>query len=932
MGFFEDRDDVGPPPDPFRIGRGNDLRFPIPLRWIGLIAALLIAFVVLNVAKSVYVDLLWFESVGFDALFREVLLTRVVLFVLGAVVAGVTLGVNVWAARRLAPRGFEESFIEDVDPEAIRRIVQVALIAATLFLAVVFGVVAAGAWETILSWQNGVSFGLDDPAFDRDISFYLFDLPAYHLIQGWLLGLLVVATLGAGAVYGLSFSLQQFTLNVTTGMRIHLSVLVGLILFVITFGTWLSIFDLATSPAGIVTGATYTDINARLPVRWVLIALGAFAGLATIVNAFISNQYRVPIFAVGLWAVAGIVGGLVYPNFVQSFQVDPNELEKESQFIGRNITFTRVGFGLEDIEVINFPAEATVTEAEIAANPATISNIRLLDSRPLKDTFNQIQSIRPLYLFNDVDTDRYVIDGNLAQVMLSARELDLRRAQSSGDSGWTRERLQLTHGYGAVVAPVSEVTPEGLPALITQDIPPQGEAIPITEDGARIYFGELTNHYVIVDTNVAEFDYPQGAEFAETFYEPDAGISLGNFLRRFALFWDLGDTNLLISGQLGSDSRVLLNRSLRQRIPKVAPFLSLDTDPYLVVDEGRLLWIQDAYTTSSRFPYSEHLGEINYIRNSVKVVVDALTGDMTFYLMDPDDPIAATWAKIFPALFTSLDEMPPNILAHLRYPEDLFRIQSEQYLAYHITDPQVFFVGEDVWNVPTEKFRQQEQLVEPYYVVMTLPGETKEEFVLILPFTPRSKQNTIAWLAGRSDGDNYGKLRAYRFPTDDLVVGPAQIEARIDQTTGISQQLTLWDQSGSEVIRGNLLMIPIGDSFLYVEPIYLQAETSRFPELKRVVVANGDTIAMEPTFEAALEVVFGQRASTLPGAEPGGAAITPPSAQPTPRPPAATTGPLPADLLGLLSEAQAASDGAQAELDRLRSILEAIEALGETSP
>ena len=881
----------------------------------------MLLFVAASVGKSIYVDFLWFESVDFEGNFRRVLAARAVLFVVGTAITAVVLGFNIWIARRLAPVGVEESFIEDVDPVAIRRVVTVVLIAMTLFLAIIFGAVAAGSWETILTWLNAVEFGESDPAFNRDISFYLFDLPAFHFMQGWLLSLLVVSTLGAGAVYALSFSLQRFELNLPRGMRIHASVLVGLILLVIALGTWLSAFDLVTSRGGIVTGATFADINARLPARYALVALGAFAGLATIASALINGGWRVPAFSIGLWVVAGIAGGFIYPSFVQSFQVDPNEIEKEQSFIKRNIDLTRLAWGLNEIVVTTFPADPAVTEEEIAANAATLANIRLLDARPTRDTFNQIQSIRPLYLFEDVDVDRYVIDGVPRQVMLAPRELDLRRATQTGGSGWTQQRLQFTHGYGAVVAQVNETTAEGLPVLLTRDIPPVGDDVPITEDGARIYFGELTDHYIIVKTKEKEFDYPSGEGTVETVYEPDRGIELSNLLRRFALAWQLGDRNLLISGRITSESTLLMNRSLESRITKVAPFLELDDDPYLVVMDGSLLWIQDAYTTSADFPYSQHLGAINYIRNSVKVVVGAETGDMTFYLIDPDDPVAATWEKIFPDMFTAEEEMEtkhPGLRAHLRYPEDLFQLQAQQYLRYHITDPRVFFLGEDLWNIPTEKFRQQEQPLEPYYVILKLPGEATEEFSLIMPFTPRNKQNTIAWLAGRSDGEHLGALRAYRFPTDDLVFGPAQIEARVDQDPSISAQLTLWEGSGSEVIRGNLLMIPIGDSFLFVEPVYLQAESSRIPELKRVVVANGNNIAMEPTFQRALDVVFGRRASSLPGAA---TTVAPPT---TTRPPDDDSTVPSGDLDGLLRQARDASQAAQDELDRLREILNQI--------
>ena len=932
MGFFDDGDrgTLGPPPEPFRIG-GTAGPPPALFRWIGLAAGLLVLFIVINVGKSLYVDWLWFDSVGTGAddsylsVFRRILGVRVGLFFAGAVLAAVVIGVNIWLARRLTPSGLEESFIEEVDPLAIRRLVTVGLVAGTLFMAVVFGATAGGSWETLLSWLNAVEFGITEAAFNRDVSFYLFDLPALHFLQGWLLALLVVSLIGAGIVYGLTMSLQRFEINITSGMRIHLSMLVGLVLLTISAGTWLSVFDLATSPGGQVFGATYTDINARLPVRYILVALGVFAGLATIANAFISQGYRLPSFALGVWAFVGVLGGAIYPQFVQNFQVDPNELEKEEQYIARNIALTRFAWGLDQIEETTFPALPAVTLEEVRANPETIDNIRLLDARPLRDTFNQIQSIRPLYLFTDIDIDRYTIQGKTQQVMISARELDINRI---ADRNWTQERLQLTHGFGAVAAPVNEVTAEGLPSLLTQDIPPVGDDIAISLEGSRIYFGEITNHYVIVNTNEPEFDYPVGEANAETQYGEDRGIRLSSFLRRFALAWELGDTNILISGQIGTGSRLLMDRSLSERITKIAPFLELDRDPYLVVDDGRLIWIQDAYTSAATFPYSQPRAGVNYIRNSVKVTVDALTGDITFYLID-DEPIAATWAKIFPDLFTDIDEMPASLREHLRYPEDLFRLQSDLYLRYHIRDPRVFFVGEDIWAIPTERFRDQEQLVEPYYVVMTLPGEASEEFALVLPFTPRNKQNTVAWLAGRSDGDHYGTLRAFRFPTDDLVFGPAQIEARIDQNPGISQQLTLWDQSGSQVIRGNLLMIPLGESFLFVEPIYLQAENSRLPELKRVVVANGNSIAMEETFQRSLDVVFGLAQSSLPGA--GQITIPPPGTpgtEPTAVPPAATATPAPpaaGSLAELLREAGASADSAQADLDRLRQIIAEIE-------
>ncbi len=835
------------------------------------------------------------------------------------------LGLNIWLARRLAPSGPEESFIEEIDAGALRRIVTVVLVAATLFMSVIFGSVAGGSWETILSWLNAVEFGQHDPAFGRDISFYMFELPAYQLIQGWLLGLMIVSTLGAAAVYALTLSLQGFQINnVTRGMRIHLSVLVGVSLLLIAASSYLGIFDLALSDAGIVFGATYTDLHARLPVRYILIALALFAGLTTIANAFLSKEgYRLPLFAFGLWAITGIVGGVIYPNFVQSFQVDPNERQREEPYIARNIEATRFAYGLDAIVQTDFPAEQSVTLESIENNPKTLDNIRLLDPRPLRDTFNQVQAIRQFYQFTDVDVDRYEIDGETRQVMLSARELDISGAQQRN---WTQERLQLTHGFGAVVAPVNEVLEEGLPDFITQDIPPVSDELPLSIDGSRIYFGEITEQYVIVNSREPEFDYPLGEGNAETSYEAERGIELSSFARKFALAWELGDTNILISSQITGQSRLLIHRNIQERIDKIAPFLVLDRDPYMVIVDDRIQWIQSAYTTSRRFPYSQPRGNVNYIRDSVKIVMDAVTGDLTFYLLDPGDPVAATWSRIFPDLFTANEEMPDAIREHLRYPLDLFSLQSNLYLRYHITDAAVFFIGEDFWNIPTERFFKQEQPVEPYYVLMTLPSSEAGiseslEFALIMPFTPRNRQNTVAWIAGRSDGDQYGKLRAYRFPTDDLVFGPAQIEARIDQNPGISQQITLWDQAGSEVIRGNLLMIPIGQSFLFVEPIYLQADTSRLPELVRVVVANGNAIAMERTFDRALDVVLGRAASSLPGAGDIGQSSPPPVASPTATPETV----LPSgDQEQLFRDAGEALSALEDEIARLRALLEAL--------
>lgn len=939
MGFFGggrssgsggDRDDLGPPPDPFRLPeRREPFAGTGQRRLLGFLAAVLVTFFVADALKSIYVDSLWFASVGFTAVFETELRARVLLFLAGTLIALAVIGANVAFARRLAPDEIEESFLDEIDPEAIRRVGTVIAIAVTAFVAVIFGASAAGAWDVILPAMETVPFGLTDPQFGRDISFYMFALPAYHFVQGWLLALVVISAIGAGAIYLLSYSLQRFVLRITPGMRMHLSALVGIAMIVSAVGTWLGIFDLASHETGIVAGVTYADVNARIPMLYVVALLTLLVGAATVVNGVIGTGFRVPTFGLGLIAVASLVGTGLYPAALQQFEVAPNELEAESPYIERNIRMTRLAYGLEDVQETNFPARPALTPAQVDANPVTVENIRLWDPAPLRDTFNQIQSIRPFYTFSDVDVDRYRVDGRTRQVMLSVRELDISRA---GQANWTRQVLQLTHGFGAVASPVNEFRDEGLPVLFLSDIPPAGTTIPLTEAGSRIYFGERTDHYVVVRTNVPEFDYPVGDSGKDTRFEPDRGIPLASAIQRLALAWELGDTNLLISGQVGADSRVLMRRALSERIKQVAPFLRLDPDPYAVVLDGRILWVQDAFTTSDRFPYAQHRGNLNYIRNSVKVVIDAGTGDMTFYLMTADDPVVATWARIFPELFRPAAEMPQPIRDHLRYPEAMFKLQADIYQRYHITDARAFFIGEDAWNIPQQPTSQQRQPVEPYYVTLKLPGETGEEFVLVMPFTPRNKENTIAWLAARSDGEHYGALRSYRFPTETLVYGPTQVEARIDQQPGISQQMTLWNQSGSRVIRGNLLMIPIDDSFLYVQPVYLQAQNSPLPELKRVIVANGNAIGMEPTFREALDVVLGRRSSSLPGAantpqpqqpqQPGTPGALAPT-QPARPAPTGTTGPR--DLRGLIDDARRASDTAQQELDRLRRLLDQIE-------
>lgn len=863
---------LGPPPPAFRTRRRTEgLGAYGP--WLTVAVLFLVLFVVGGIVKGIYADWLWFASLGYATVYRTMLLTRVALFLAGGVVFLLVFGVNVLLARRLAPSPRYNILVAEFEVGASPRIVTITLVAATFLFTLIFASAMASRWDIFLRFFNGTAFGQADPVFNRDLGFYLFTLPLWRFLQSWLLAMLVLTAIAVALTYLVAFGMRGFTVRITGGIKAHLSILAAAILSVFAWGYWLQTFALNYSTHGAVFGATYTDLHARLPALYILLGLAILAAVVTLANLFLRG-ILLPGAAIALWITAAFILGTLYPNTVQRLQVQPNELAREQPYIERNIRFTRFAYGLDRIEERSYPATGAVSAADVQRNPETIQNIRLWDHRPLLETFNQTQSLRPLYRFVDVDIDRYIINGVPRQVMVSPRELILENLQRRART-WVNERLQFTHGYGVVMTPVNEVIEEGLPNYFLRDIPVRGTP-PVQRP--ELYYGERTDHYVIVKTREQEFDFPQGETNATTVFQGNTGVRLHSWLRRFVYAWEFKDANMLLSQQLTAESLLLYRRDIRERIKTIAPFLRLDDDPYIVIDSGRLFWIQDAYTTSDRFPYAQPSGRgFNYIRNSVKVVVDAYEGTTTFYQADPNDPLIRTYARIFPGLFRPLEEMPAGLRAHLRYPEGLFHVQVEMYRLYHIRAPRVFYNREDVWAVPTEIVEDKAQAVEPYYVIMKLPGEERAEFVLILPLTPAGKQNTIAWIAARMDDPHYGNLIAFRFPTESLVFGPAQVETRIDQTPAISQQFTLWNQSGSRVVRGNLLMIPIATSILFVEPIYLRAEANQLPELKRVVVVNGTAIAMEATLDQALAAVT--------GAIPAPASPQPPTTGP---PPAAT--------------------------------------------
>jgi hypothetical protein len=829
---------------------------------------LLVVFLVLAAVGQIvplYTDWLWFQEVGFTQVFTTILTLRgwLVLGLGGAVFA--FLIANLWVAARTAPPDVLWELEDQLalpGRAVVEPLVRRLLLPVTGLIALVAGVRGSAAWDPVLQYLHATPFGSPDPLFGRDLGFYVFVLPFYRLLYGWALALVLGALVLTAAVYVLQRSvvLTARGPRLAGGARIHLLGLGALLLAVRGVGFWLDQFDILYSPRGVVFGASYVDVHASLPVLRVLMVLALLCAVACLVQMRRAGWMLV---VAGLVVLAVVwVGGLgVYPALLQRFRVTPNELVAERPYIQHNVRMTRRAYGLDNVEERDFPVEETLSAAALERNVPTVKNIRLWDHRPLLTTYGQLQEIRTYYKFLDVDNDRYTLDGEYRQVMLSARELSYRHLPGQGQS-WINERLTYTHGYGLVVGPVSRISAEGLPEFFVRDIPPAASGFPrITRP--EIYYGEAGNEYVFVRTKSQELDYPSGDQNVYTRYAGRGGILVDSFLRKLGFAVRFGELKVLLSDDLTSESRVMIYREIRGRVRQAAPFLRLDRDPYLVVtDDGRLVWMLDAYTVSDRYPYAQPLrGVGNYIRNSVKATVDAFHGTVTFYMADPQDPLIRTWARAFPGLLRPLGEMPKDLQAHIRYPEDLFTVQMQMYATYHMEDPQVFYNKEDLWTIPrrAQEGRPAAEM-EPYYTIMRLPGEPREEFVMLGGFNPARRDNMIAIMVGRSDAPHYGRLLVYAFPKQKLVFGPRQVDARIDQDAVISQQLSLWNQQGSRVLRGSMLAIPIDQSLIYVQPLYLSAtEQGALPELRRVIVAYGNQIAMEPTLEQSLSRIFGGR-------------------------------------------------------------------------
>lgn len=835
---------------------------------IGLIVLLILIFG--GVLSTFYTDWLWFGEVGYRSVFWTKLLSRLKLGALAGILFFAILYLNIWLARRFAPPvlgRYDRNTTRERMSQMASRGFGVLLLVSALILSIFVALEASTHWLSYRTFMQGTQFGATDPIFNKDIGFYVFKYGFLRYIYGWLFFTLAVTVIAAAIVHYVDKAIDFLagTPTFAPHVKAHLSLLLAAALFVKAWGYRLDAYNLLYSPAGVVFGAGYTDVHARLIALYILSVIAVIAGIIALVNIY-RRGITLPVAAVAILVAASLILGVIYPAIVEQIYVKPNLISRENKYIRNNINLTRMAYNLSAITEKDFPVQNNLTSADIERNRATINSIRLWDYRPLRDTYNQLQALGPFYDIANVDIDRYTINNELRQVMLAAREISLEKAQQV-TSTWINRHFQYTHGYGVVMSPVNRATEEGLPEFFIQGMPPRS-SVGIGVKTPQIYFGELTYDFAVVNSSEREFDYPYVGKPNYTRYAGTGGIPISGFLQKLAFAWRFSDLKLILSNPIAPDSRLMFRREIKDRVQTIFPFLRYDFDPYLVVSNGKLYWMWDAYTISDKYPYSTpqeiregyNITYLNYMRNAVKVVVDAYNGDVNFYIADSSDPIIKTYSRIFPGVFKPLNRMPSDLRAHIRYPELMFRLQTEALLRYHMKEPQEFQNNSDLWAIPNEIIETSNEptQIEPYYVVMRLPGEAEEKFLLIRPFTPANRDNMVAWMAAMSDPDSYGKTVLYRFPAEpELPFGPAQIESRINQDATISAQLTLWNQSGSRVNRGNQLVIPIERSLLYIKPLYLQSETSKIPELKRVVVSYAGAVVMEPTLEAALNRIFG---------------------------------------------------------------------------
>jgi len=862
--------------------------------WIvGIIVFL--SFSLFSTVVAFVADWWWFSEVGYTDVFITSLVSKLLLGLAVSIFATLFFLVNLLVATSSKTPWFlvlpENILGRQINLDG--RIVKKLGIIISLVIAVLLGLVASSGWQDVLKFFSAVPFGTADPVFGKDIAFYIFSLPVIVFGLGLFKTIVLISLTLCVTIYIFRGSLNLQSLlgkfsgfnlrklsqpisndteifgireieqkKTSPSARIHVAILLALFFVIMGFNIYLSLFQLLTGQSGQVYGAVFTDVYVMVPLIWLSVLAIIIASLATLYWGK-SGKTKFLFGSIILYFLVGFASSII-PSVFQKLVVAPNELVKETPYIKHNIAATRQAYGLDKVEEKEIGGDRPLTAKDITNNNLTIKNVRLWDRAPLLSTFSQLQEIRTYYEFASVDNDRYAIDGEIRQIMLSPRELS---SESLPNRNWINERLTFTHGYGIAAGPVNQVTTEGLPVLFVKDLPPKSEVKELTVTRPEIYYGELVNDYVFVKTKSKEFDYPKGEENVYSTYEGKGGVEINSLTKRILYSIHFRSLKLLLSNDITKESKVLYYRNIMDRVAKIAPFLTFDRDPYSVIADGKIYWIADAYTTSDRYPYSQPLplngGQVNYIRNSVKVVVDAYDGSIALYLADTEDPIIRTYTKIFPKMFRPLSEMPKSLASHLRYPEDIFTLQSAIYATYHMDDPQIFYNKEDQWEIPAIAVEGEENttgkipVMTPRHMIMKLPSEKKEEYILMLPFTPRAKDNLSAWMVARNDGINYGKLSVYRFPKQKLIFGPKQVIGRINQDAEISRQISLWDQGGSQVIQGSLLVIPIEESLIYVRPLYLKADTGKIPELKRVIVAYENKVVMEETLEAGLARIFG---------------------------------------------------------------------------
>lgn len=826
--------------------------------WLMMLVLLLL---VVGAFTDWIVEYLWLDALGYSQVFWTIKETQILLMIGSLGVALVYVITNMrLLARNISllpssPSPLGQLNLGQMDRSRLKTLMTGGGVLISVFFSLAFFL----RWDTYFRFHWSEVFNRTDPIFGHDIGFYIFRLSFLELAQNSLSLLVFFTTVIAGVIYlyAGTLSVREDGKGITAPSRVssHLYVNLGIWLILLAWGYYLERYQLLFNDNGIVYGADYVDITVMLPVYWVLVVACLLLGGLAFYQLYRSRFKWLVAGAVATLVIGG-VGQVVLPSLVQSLRVNPNELELQTPYLEHNISETRRAYELDRMNVRNYEASDTLTRTTLQEHQSTVSNIRLWDPRLLIQTYRQLQEIRTYYQFYDVDIDRYQTSEGYLQMMLSARELSEDLTEQAGS--WVNRRLQYTHGYGLVMSPVAQMGSPGDPRLVIRDLPPVSE-MGLTVDQSAIYYGKQNADYKIVNTGVRELDYPRGDQNVYTNYQGSGGVPIGNILSRLLFAWQFGDMNILLTDYIEEGSKIIFWKRAQERVKRIAPFLELRDDPYLVLSEGELYWIQDAYTISPDYPYSEPSNYgYNYIRNSVKVVVDAYNGSVDFYDMEVEDPILDVYKDIFPEMFRSIDEMPGSLREHIRYPQHIFKDQIEKYNVYHMTDPQVFYNEEDLWTRPNEKYGGRQTLMEPYYILTRLPGQEELQYMQITPLTPENRDNMIGWMAANSDEPNYGEITVFQLPKERLILGPAQIEAKIDQDTEISRQLSLWDQRGSSVIRGNLMVIPIENSFLYVEPVFLIAEGVDIPQLQRVIVTAGDEVAMQPTLMQGINALFGE--------------------------------------------------------------------------